>query len=88
MLFCSWLAFATSILITLVSFRLSISAQERHLEYARQYYLEQNEEAGDRRSWQSKALTFCNYASGAMFLAGFVLTILFAIINVVQVVRK
>lgn len=87
-LFCSWFAFAASILITLVSFRLSIAAQEEQLEYARQYYLEGNEKAFSRQSWYSKALTVCTYVSGAAFFAGLVLTIIFAVINVVEVVRK
>ena len=87
-LFCSWFAFAASILITLVSFRLSIAAQEKQLEYARQYYLEGNEKAFSRQSWYSKALAFCNHASGIAFFAGLVLTIIFAVINVVEVVRK
>lgn len=88
MLFASWIAFAASILITLVSFRLSIAAQAEHLEYARQYYLDRNDESGSRRSLYSKCLDVCNFASGIMFFTGFVLTIWFVIINVIEVVRR
>jgi hypothetical protein len=95
MLFVSWLAFAICILCVIASYRLSADVQEPSIEDARKMYfgadgdesphdLAKNKRLGRKR----KALTFCNNFSGASFVAGFLLTILFVIINVLQVVRK
>src|SRR4051812_40324343 len=40
LLFISWISFALCIIVTLASFRFSVIAQERHLEYARRVYID------------------------------------------------
>ena len=42
-LYASWLCFGTSIVATVFSFRLSVAALNKHLEYLQKYYEKQDE---------------------------------------------
>jgi hypothetical protein len=81
-LFASWICFAVCMIVTLASFRFSIVAQERHLEYARRFHIDGDQDALNDRHWSAKALTTCAYTGGIVLLIGFVLTIWFAVINI------
>lgn len=88
LLFASWVSFALCIVVTLVSFRFSIIAQENHLEFARRYHIDGDLSASNERHWSKKALGWCAYVGGVLLLIGFALTISFAIINVEAIKMK
>jgi hypothetical protein len=94
MLFASWFAFAACILSVIASYKLSVKVQESAIEEARKAYFgdDANDSGSDveQKKYERRkhALDFCNNFSGGSFIIGFLLTILFAIINVEQVVRR
>ena len=82
LLYASWVSFAACIVLTVFSFRLSIKAQERHLEYLPKYYLEGNQEYSTRKSGYAKTLTVFTWLAAALFLVGLTCTVIFCVENV------
>lgn len=83
LLIISWLCFIFCILITLVSFRLSIHALERTVPYLNEFYLEGNAEAFNKHleSVWTKAVGWCAYAGIFFFVLGLFFTMLFVSAN-------
>jgi hypothetical protein len=84
LLVASWISFIACIVITLASFRFSIVAQERHLEFASRFYIDGDRNALSKRHWCAKALTWCTYTAGSALILGLVLTIWFAVDNIMR----
>jgi hypothetical protein len=81
-LYTSWLCFAACIVITVFSFRLSVTALNEHLEYLREYYEKNNEEFLTKKSTAGKLLDVFTWAAASLFLAGIICTMAFCIKNV------
>lgn len=81
-LYASWISFAVCVVLTVFSFRLSIAAQGKHLEYLAKYYLERRQEYFNKRSVYSKVLSVFTWLASAFFLIGLVCTVLFCLKNV------
>jgi hypothetical protein len=84
-LYTSWVAFVLCVLITVISFRLSVAAQNKQLKYLEKYYLERRDEFFNKRSGYSKALTWLTWLAGAFFVTGLGATVIFCIENVARV---
>lgn len=84
-LYASWVSFGACILLTVFSFRLSIKAQEKHLEYLPKYYEEGCREYAKKKSGYSKTLTVFTWLASALFLVGLVGTVLFCIENIARI---
>jgi hypothetical protein len=82
LLYISWLCFAVCIVITVFSFRLSVAALNKHLEYLRRYYEEQNEEFLTKKSTAGKILDVFTWLAASLFLGGIICTMIFCIKNV------
>jgi hypothetical protein len=87
-LFTAWAAFVVAILLTVISFRLSISAQGEQLDNAYEYYLNYNDEAGKKKTRFSFAIKCCAFVGGGAFVLGFVLNVMFAAVNILKAVTK
>ena len=83
----SWFAFTGAILLTILSFRLSIRAQEKHVQFLREYYLEEKKDSFNKPSWESTALKILAWGAGGLFSAAVILTTLFTWKNIDQIVE-
>jgi hypothetical protein len=85
----SWIAFILCILITLVSFRISILALEKMVPHLDEYYLKGNPAAFNRhmKSLWTKASDWCAYAALICFVSGLVFTMMFVGFNIGEVKR-
>jgi hypothetical protein len=81
-LYASWICFAACIVITVFSFRLSVTALNKHLEYLQQYYENRNEEFLAKKSAAALTLDIFTWAAAFSFLAGIICTMVFCIRNV------
>ena len=81
-LYASWLSFAACIVITVFSFRLSVTALNKHLEYLREYYEKNNEGFLTKKSTAGKMLDVFTWLAASLFLGGIICTIIFCIKNV------
>ena len=81
-LYASWISFAACIVMTVFSFRLSIAAQNKHLEYLAKYYLETKQEYFNKKSAYSKGLSVFTWLASVFFLVGVTCTVLFCLKNV------
>lgn len=88
LLFGGWVGFVVAIVLTVLSFRFSIFAQMDQLEKARQFYLENNQDAAKQDAKYSAALNICAWGGGICFVAGFILNGLFVALNILKVVRN
>lgn len=77
----SWVAFAVAIVFTLASFVTSQKAIEKHLEFAAQYYLQNQDDALGRNSGFRTATSWLGGLAGISFVVGIGFTIAFAILN-------
>jgi hypothetical protein len=84
LLIVSWCAFASAILITVVSFILSSHAINTQLDYAEKYYIQGENRYGEKKNPFSRLTAICNYLSGTSFLLGLILTIIFASANITK----
>lgn len=86
-LIASWIAFLFCILITLVSFRVSIQALENSIPYLEEYYLKGNADAFNRhlKSCWVRAVDWCTYSAMIFFLAGLIFTMMFVGANIRKV---
>lgn len=81
-LYTSWCCFAGTIVTTIFSFRLSIAAVNKHLEYAYKYYEENDEKFLKKKSAAEIALGAFTWIAAILFLAGVFSTVIFCISNV------
>src|ERR1700722_703191 len=83
-LFASWAAFLLCILVTLVSFRISILALEGMLPHLNEFYLNSNAGAFDkhRESWLTKAVEWLAWAGIILFICGVFFTMMFVYANI------
>jgi hypothetical protein len=84
-LYTSWVSFVLCVVITVISFRVSVAAQNKNLEYLAKYYLECRDEFFNKQSAYSKALTWLTWAAGTLFIVGLASTVAFCIKNVARV---
>jgi hypothetical protein len=84
-LYTSWVSFVLCVAITVISFRVSVAAQNKNLEYLAKYYLERRDEFFNKQSAYSKALTWLTWAAGTLFIVGLASTVVFCIKNVARV---
>lgn len=82
----SWVFFIACILVTLISFRVSIESQRVMFSCANEYYLEAKEDAFDKhlRSWSAKAVEICAWAGIVFFVSGLICTMIFVEANVAR----
>ena len=88
LLFLSWIAFAVCIAATIASFWFGKKAQEKHVSYLKQYYLEYDDGALNKRSWFTRAMSLCTCVGSLCFYAGLVLTLIFTCENIMQLRRN
>ena len=83
-LFASWVSFLLCILVTLISFRISILALEGMLPHLNEFYLNSNAEAFDkhRESWLTKAVEWLAWAGIILFICGVFFTMMFVYANI------
>lgn len=83
-LFTSWTAFALCILVTLLSFRISIVALEKTIPHLRKYYLENQPDSFDKHleSFWTKAVDWCAYLGIFFFFMGLLSTMVFVTANI------
>jgi hypothetical protein len=83
-LFASWVAFLLCILVTLISFRISILALEAMVPHLNEFYLNSNAEAFDkhRESWLTKAVEWFAWAGIILFVCGVFFTMMFVYANI------
>jgi hypothetical protein len=88
-LFASWLAFLLCILVTLISFRISILALEAMVPHLNDFYLNSNAEAFDkhRQNWLTKAVEWCAWAGIILFVCGVFFTMMFVYGNIREAKR-
>ena len=84
-LYTSWVSFVLCVAITLISFRVSVAAQNKNLDYLAKYYLERQDKFFNKQSAYSKALTWLTWAAGTLFIVGLASTVVFCIKNVARV---
>lgn len=78
----SWASFALCIAVTVASFHIGVLAQNKQLDYLKQYYINRKEEYFNKRSFWSKALEWCTLLGALAFLGGLVCTLIFVFQNV------
>lgn len=87
LLFCliaSWIMFALCILVTMASFQVSIKALECSLPFSEKYYFNDERDALDkhRDTFWCRAVDWCTWTAGILFVIGLVCTIVFVCVNV------
>jgi len=80
-LYASWLSFVACIVITVFSFRLSVAALNRHLEYLQHYYDKQDETYLSKKSAAGIVLNAFTWIAATFFLAGIICTVVFCMRN-------
>jgi hypothetical protein len=83
-LYTSWVSFVLCVVITVISFRVSVAAQNKNLEFLAKYYLEHRDEFFNKQSAYSKALTWLTWTAGVLLVVGLASTVLFCIKNVAR----
>ncbi|RLA57869.1 MAG: hypothetical protein DRQ78_12925 [Epsilonproteobacteria bacterium] len=78
----SWLFLVLAVISTIVSFISGNKANEKHLEFAEDYYLNDNERAFEEKSKWTTFTEYLNMGSGLFFILGIILTVYFAYINI------
>lgn len=88
-LFASWVAFLFCILVTLISFRISILALEAMVPHLNDFYLNGNAEAFDkhRENWLTKAVEWCAWSGIILFVLGGFFTMMFVYANIREAKR-
>jgi len=82
LLYCSWVAFTLSIIITVFSFRLSVLVHENYLDNLYKYYIERKEECYNKGRWADQALETLAWLAGGLFVVAVIMTIMFARQNI------
>ncbi len=86
-LFTSWICFSACVLVTVASFLVSVAAHNRQLDFLWHYHIERDESYYNKKSGPSKALPWMTRVAGTLFLAGFLLTLVFCIGNIERLRR-
>jgi len=83
-LFVSWVAFLLCILVTLISFRISILALEAMVPHLDDFYLKGNAEAFNkhRENWLTKAVELLAWTGIFLFICGVFFTMMFVYANI------
>lgn len=86
-LLASWICFLSCILVTLISFRVSILALEKMAHYLDEFYLKGNAEAFNQhlKELSTRAVDWCAYAAMVFFIFGLTCTMVFVAKNFRQV---
>jgi hypothetical protein len=84
LLYTSWICFSVCIVLTVFSFRLSVAAQTKYLDYLWAYYIEGKQQFFNKKSIYSKTLAISIWIAAALFLAGLIFTVVFCIKNVAR----
>jgi hypothetical protein len=77
----SWLMFGAAIIATLLSFVSSQLGINKQLVFAKEYYLNNNEEFLAKTNWFAKITNYLNYAAGLFFAIAVATTIFFVTQN-------
>jgi hypothetical protein len=80
-LYASWMCLAACVVVTVLSFRLSVAALKKHLGYLHEYYIKKNDEYLTKKSGAEKALEWSTWTAGVFFFAGIICTVAFCIKN-------
>jgi len=83
-LYVSWVTFALCILVTVASFRVSILAHKKQLDYLWKFYMERDDSYFNKKSFWSRTLKTTTWAASLCFVAGMACTVAFAIKNVME----
>jgi len=88
-LFASWVAFLLCILVTLVSFRISILALEAMVPHLNDFYLNGKADAFDKHqeNWLTKAVEWLAWAGIILFICGVFFTMMFVYANIREAKR-
>jgi anaerobic C4-dicarboxylate transporter len=81
-LYVSWGCLAACIVITIFSFRLSVAALKKHLEYLHEYYEKRNDEYLKKKSTAERLLDWFTWVAASCFLIGIICIVAFCIKNV------
>jgi len=79
---CSWLFLVLAVISTIASFIAGNKANNKHLEFAEDYYLNDNDKALDKKSKWTTCTEYLNMGSGLFFILGIILTVYFAYVNI------
>ncbi|SFR94647.1 hypothetical protein SAMN05216570_1024 [Dyella sp. OK004] len=78
----SWVLFATSMLLMLLSFPIASEANRQSTEFAHKYFIERDNNYHNKQGAAAKTLKWLNLAAGLAFFAACSFTIAFVWINV------
>lgn len=81
-LYASWISLSACIVVTIISFRLSVVALNKHLEYLREHYENRKEEYLTKKTTAGVLIDWCTWSAVIFFVGGIVCTIIFCIKNV------
>jgi Zn-dependent membrane protease YugP len=84
-LFASWILFGIAIVVTLVSFPISIKAHNQRLDHLAEYYLKRRDEFFNKPTRYLKALSACTAVASTSFVLALLCTITFACKNLVRI---
>ena len=86
LLIVSWVAFILAALVTLISFRFSLSALERMVPVLHDYYLNGKPEAYDKHmdDLRTRAIDWCAWGGLILFVLGLICTMIFVSGNIVR----
>lgn len=77
----SWYLFALCIVLTVLSFRLSVAAHNKYLGFLWKFYVEDDANYFNKDSWYSKVLKVVNWLGAGSFFAGIIALVLFFYMN-------
>jgi hypothetical protein len=78
----SWGFLLLAVISTIMSFLGGIQANKKHIKLAEDYYLNDNDEAFDRKSKWTIVTELLNIGSGVFFILGIIMTVYFAYSNI------
>jgi len=84
-LYASWACYLLCIVITIISFRLSIKAMDKQLVFLEEYYLKGKEAFLNPKNVWSDAVNLCAILGAGLFISGLFATVVFVYSNTVKV---
>lgn len=81
LLLLSWYGFASSIVLTVISFIISQRAMERQMEIAEDYYLKGSDDAFGSKNFSDTTTMVLNLLTGILFIVSIFLTLIFVTLN-------
>ncbi len=85
LLYISWAAFALCIVVTVLSFRMSLKAHLARLDDLWLFYIKGDETALNRQTLALSLLSICHITAMVTFLVGIAFTLLFVINNLMRI---